>query len=104
MYVIANLQHDICKMPKYCLFAVCVGRYFLDLTRTDVHWNLVQDSGWAKVAWSSVFGPWSQGACVFVHQMDNPGPEKVLRVGVRLTHLVDICIFTFFVLVNLSVQ
>ncbi|KAI0216674.1 Acyl-coenzyme A synthetase ACSM3, mitochondrial [Lamellibrachia satsuma] len=55
------------------------GKYFLDLTRTDVHWNLVQDSGWAKVAWSSVFGPWSQGACVFVRQLKNPEPDQLLE-------------------------
>jgi len=30
----------------------------------DVHWNLA-DNGWAKAAWSSFFGPWHMGACIF---------------------------------------
>ena len=42
------------------------GKYWLDLTPYDLHWNL-SDTGWAKAAWSSVFGPLSQGAAVFIH-------------------------------------
>ena len=30
----------------------------------DVHWNLA-DTGWAKAAWSSLYGPWHMGACIF---------------------------------------
>ncbi len=30
----------------------------------DIHWNLA-DNGWAKAAWSSLFGPWHMGACIF---------------------------------------
>jgi acetyl-CoA synthetase/medium-chain acyl-CoA synthetase len=30
----------------------------------DIHWNLA-DNGWAKAAWSSLFGPWHTGACIF---------------------------------------
>lgn len=40
------------------------GELWLDLAPGDVHWNL-SDPGWAKAAWSSFFGPWHQGACVF---------------------------------------
>jgi hypothetical protein len=36
----------------------------------DVHWNL-SDLGWAKAAWSSFYGPWQMGACVFA--LDVPG-------------------------------
>ncbi len=31
---------------------------------TDLHW-CITDTGWAKAAWSCVFGPWHAGACVF---------------------------------------
>ena len=41
------------------------GELWLDLKPDDVHWNLA-DNGWAKAAWSSLFGPWHQGACLFV--------------------------------------
>jgi acetyl-CoA synthetase/medium-chain acyl-CoA synthetase len=42
------------------------GKYWLDLTPADLHWNL-SDTGWAKAAWSSLFGPWNMGAALFVH-------------------------------------
>jgi acetyl-CoA synthetase/medium-chain acyl-CoA synthetase len=40
------------------------GRYWLDLAPEDVHWN-ISDLGWGKAAWSSFYGPWQMGACVF---------------------------------------
>ncbi len=43
------------------------GKIWLDLKPDDLHWNL-SDTGWAKAAWSSLFGPWSQGAAVFVQE------------------------------------
>ncbi|MDQ2806374.1 MAG: AMP-binding protein [Chloroflexota bacterium] len=41
------------------------GKYWLDLRPGDLHWN-VADNGWAKAAWSSLFGPWGEGAALFV--------------------------------------
>ena len=52
-------------------YGVChqvLGQYWLDLTSDDVMWN-ISDPGWAKSAWSTVFGPWSQGSTVFIHGM-----------------------------------
>lgn len=43
------------------------GKYWLDLTESDLHWNLT-DTGLAKAAWGSFFGPWNCGACVFVYE------------------------------------
>jgi acetyl-CoA synthetase/medium-chain acyl-CoA synthetase len=40
------------------------GELWLDLKPDDVHWCLT-DTGWAKAAWSCLFGPWQMGACVF---------------------------------------
>ncbi|MBN3305145.1 ACSM3 synthetase, partial [Amia calva] len=54
------------------------GRFWLDLTPEDVLWN-TSDTGWAKSAWSSVFSPWIQGACVFVHHMPRFNPQTVLQ-------------------------
>ncbi|XP_001376998.2 acyl-coenzyme A synthetase ACSM3, mitochondrial isoform X1 [Monodelphis domestica] len=54
------------------------GRYWLDLTPSDIMWN-TSDTGWAKSAWSSVFAPWSQGACVFVHYMPRFEPVAILK-------------------------
>ncbi len=59
--------------PKMALhphrFAVAhtiTGKLWLDLRKGDLHWNL-SDTGWAKAAWSSLFGPLGQGATIFVH-------------------------------------
>ncbi|XP_058142293.1 acyl-coenzyme A synthetase ACSM3, mitochondrial isoform X2 [Dasypus novemcinctus] len=54
------------------------GRCWLDLTPSDIMWN-TSDTGWAKTAWSSVFSPWTQGACVFVHYLPRFEPTSILQ-------------------------
>ncbi|XP_020729436.1 acyl-coenzyme A synthetase ACSM3, mitochondrial [Odocoileus virginianus] len=54
------------------------GRFWLDLTPLDVMWN-TSDTGWAKSAWSSVYSPWIQGACVFVHYLPRFEPTSILQ-------------------------
>lgn len=54
------------------------GRFWLDLTPLDVMWN-TSDTGWAKSAWSSVFSPWIQGACVFAHYLPRFEPNSILQ-------------------------
>ncbi len=49
---------------SYPLAHMLTGKYWLDLRPGDIHWNL-SDTGWAKAAWSSFFGPWHMGATVF---------------------------------------
>jgi len=49
---------------SYPLAHLITGRYWLDLRPGDVHWN-ISDTGWAKAAWSSLFGPWHMGATIF---------------------------------------
>ena len=64
---------------EYASWLSVAGRYWLDLTPDDVHWNIA-DTGWAKSAWSSVFAPWTQGAGVFVHGMRRFTGGEVMRV------------------------
>ena len=59
--------------PKMTLHSHCypighqiTGRFWLDLRPGELHWNL-SDTGWAKAAWSSLFGPLGVGATIFVH-------------------------------------
>jgi len=59
----------------YCHYPM--GKYWLDLTKDDLMWN-ISDTGWAKSAWSTVFGPWSQGSTVFIHGMPRFTPTEVL--------------------------
>ncbi len=49
---------------SYGLGHRATGQFWLDLRPDDIHWNL-SDLGWGKAAWSSFYGPWQMGACVF---------------------------------------
>lgn len=49
---------------SYGLGHEVTGKLWLDLGPDDLHWN-TSDLGWAKAAWSSFFGPWHGGACIF---------------------------------------
>ncbi len=55
------------------------GKFWLDLKPGDLHWN-ISDTGWAKAAWSSYFGPWSQGAAQFIHYTNRFDPQKTLQL------------------------
>jgi len=59
----------------YCHYPM--GKYWLDLTKDDIMWN-ISDTGWAKSAWSTIFGPWSQGSTVFIHGMPRFTATEVL--------------------------
>jgi len=52
------------SQASYPLAHILTGKYWLDLRPGDIHWNL-SDTGWAKAAWSSLFGPWHMGATIF---------------------------------------
>jgi acetyl-CoA synthetase/medium-chain acyl-CoA synthetase len=64
---------------SYGLAHTTTGRYWLDLGENDLHWNC-SDTGWAKAAWSSFFGPWNQGAAVFVHHTGGFNPKRTLEL------------------------
>ncbi|MGA2411215.1 MAG: AMP-binding protein, partial [Candidatus Binataceae bacterium] len=42
------------------------GTLWLDLKPHDVHWT-TSDTGWAKAAYGVLFGPWMNGAAVFMY-------------------------------------
>jgi len=64
---------------SYGLAHRITGHYWLDLRPDDLHWNM-SDTGWAKAAWSSYFGPWTCGAAIFVHHTDAFEPKRMLDV------------------------
>ncbi|ABZ83667.1 acetyl-coenzyme a synthetase family protein, putative [Heliomicrobium modesticaldum Ice1] len=64
---------------SYPIGHTVTGRYWLDLRSEDLHWNL-SDTGWAKAAWSSFFGPWICGAAIFVHHSDRFDPKRTLEL------------------------
>ena len=50
---------------SYPIGHTITGKYWLDLHEDDLHWNL-SEMGWAKAAWSNLFGPWMMGAAMFM--------------------------------------
>ncbi len=50
-----------------------------DLEENDIHWTIT-DTGWAKIAWGSIFGQWIIGATVFVYEYERFKPDKVLSL------------------------
>jgi acyl-coenzyme A synthetase/AMP-(fatty) acid ligase len=72
--------------PKMCIHAhsygighQTTGLYWLDLSAHDLHWN-ISDTGWAKAAWSSYFGPWNCGATIFVHHSAGFSAKRTLEL------------------------
>ncbi|MGE0606495.1 MAG: AMP-binding protein [Pirellulales bacterium] len=66
------------SQASYGLAHAVTGRWWLNLAEQDVHWN-ISDTGWAKAAWSSLFGPWQCGSTVFVQYSSGKfQPEDVL--------------------------
>lgn len=63
----------------YCLAHMTTGRYWLNLQPGDLHWNIA-DTGWAKAAWSSYFGPWHCGATVLVHSGRQIDPGQAIAM------------------------
>ncbi|BBC31879.1 AMP-binding enzyme [Streptomyces graminofaciens] len=59
--------------------------YWIGLKPGDVHLN-ISSPGWAKHAWSNLFGPWNAEATVFIHNYTRFDPARLLaemdRVGV----------------------
>lgn len=58
------------------------GKYWLDLSQEDLHWN-ISDTGWAKAAWSSYFAPWLMGASIFVYHTSRMDPVRTLEMFVN---------------------
>lgn len=50
---------------SYPIGHTITAKYWLDLGENDLHWN-IGELGWAKAAWSNLFGPWLMGAAMFI--------------------------------------
>ncbi len=64
---------------SYPLGHLITGKFWLDLTEQDVHWN-ISDTGWAKAGWSSIFGPWHMGATIFAHHEERFHVKRALEI------------------------
>ena len=61
---------------SYPIGHTITGKYWLDLHEDDLVWNL-SEMGWAKAAWSNLFGPWIMGTAMFIQ--DSRGKFNVLE-------------------------
>jgi len=64
---------------SYAIGHQTTGKFWLDLKPEDLHWN-ISDTGWAKAAWSSYFGPWNCGAALFVHFTSGFNAKQTLQL------------------------
>lgn len=64
---------------SYAIGHQTTGHYWLDLKAGDLHWN-ISDTGWAKAAWSSYFGPWNCGAALFIHYSSGFNAKQTLEL------------------------
>jgi acetyl-CoA synthetase/medium-chain acyl-CoA synthetase len=65
---------------SYPFAHILTGKYWLDLQPDDLHWNL-SDTGWAKAAYSNLFGPWRTGTAVFIqHSTGRFDAQETLRL------------------------
>ena len=56
------------------------ARYWQDLGPDDIFWG-VSDTGWAKAAWSKLFGQWTVGAAVLAwNAQGKPDFDQMLRM------------------------
>ena len=68
---------------SYPIGHTITGKYWLDLHEDDLHWNL-SEMGWAKAAWSNLFGPWVMGAAMFMQ--DARGKFDPIETLAMLNH------------------
>src|SRR5437667_4882336 len=66
---------------SYPIGHTITARYWLDLHEDDLFWNL-SETGWAKFSWSNLFGPWIQGAAMFIQ--DARGKYNPIETLARL--------------------
>ncbi len=68
---------------SYGIGHTITARFWQDLKPSDLHWT-ISDMGWAKAAWGKLFGQWTMGAAVFLHDARGRfDPEIALRIIAR---------------------
>ena len=51
---------------SYGIGHLITAKYWQDLKPADLHWT-ISDMGWSKAAWSRLFGQWTIGSTLFLH-------------------------------------
>ena len=53
---------------SYALGHITTSRFWHDIHENDLHFTF-SDTGWAKSAWGKLYGPWLEGAAIFVYDI-----------------------------------
>ncbi|XP_041522375.1 acyl-coenzyme A synthetase ACSM5, mitochondrial isoform X2 [Microtus oregoni] len=72
-------------------------RRWVALTESDIFWNTT-DTGWVKAAWT-LFSAWSNGACIFVHELSRVDAKTILNTLCRFPITTLCCVPTLFRLI-----
>ncbi|XP_008842083.1 acyl-coenzyme A synthetase ACSM5, mitochondrial isoform X2 [Nannospalax galili] len=82
------------SQSSYGLGFMASGRRWVALTESSVFWNTT-DTGWVKAAWT-LFSAWSNGACVFVHELPRVDAKTILNTLCRFPITTLCCVPTIF--------
>ncbi|XP_048188687.1 acyl-coenzyme A synthetase ACSM5, mitochondrial isoform X2 [Perognathus longimembris pacificus] len=79
---------------SYGLGFVASGRRWAALTESSIFWNTT-DTGWVKAAWT-FFSAWSNGSCIFVHELPQVDAKLILNTLSRFPVTSLCCVPTLF--------
>ncbi|XP_072692092.1 acyl-coenzyme A synthetase ACSM5, mitochondrial isoform X2 [Canis lupus baileyi] len=82
------------SQASYGLGFVASGRQWVDLTKSDIFWN-TSDTGWVKAAWT-LFSAWSNGSCIFVHELPRVDVKVILNTLSRFPITTFCCVPAIF--------
>jgi len=90
---------------SYGIAHIITAKFWQDLKPDDLFWT-ISDMGWAKAAWSKLFGQWTIGACLFLHdggvKFDAPLALKLIEKFGISVFCGSPTVYRLFILENLK--
>lgn len=74
---------------SYGIAHIITAKFWQDLKPDDLFWT-ISDMGWAKAAWSKLFGQWTIGTCLFLH---DGGVKFAAPLALKLIEKFGISVF-----------
>jgi acyl-coenzyme A synthetase/AMP-(fatty) acid ligase len=74
---------------SYGIGHLVTAKFWQDLKPDDLFWT-ISDMGWAKAAWSKLFGQWTIGSCLFLH---NAGRKFDVPLSLKLIEKFGVTVF-----------
>ena len=90
---------------SYGIAHIITAKFWQDLKPDDLFWT-ISDMGWAKAAWSKLFGQWAIGTCLFLHdggvKFDTPLALKLIEKFGISVFCGSPTVYRLFILENLK--